>query len=132
MRYFSKTGELKIEILRGLLREAVNPVRNSSEALNPAGIILKSNPAAEQRGIISNGVKGVVKMKASVKKVSDVTVDELKSVIHEVVTEDMEAWGEPFEIIADKKLMKQIKQADMDWASDKKDSHLAWDNLKNV
>ena len=36
--------------------ETVNPVRNSSGALNPAGIILKSNPAAEQRGIISNGV----------------------------------------------------------------------------
>jgi hypothetical protein len=46
----------------------VNPVRNSSRALNPAlrggtpygaepGIILKSNPVAEQRGIISNGVK---------------------------------------------------------------------------
>ena len=38
------------------LQEIVNPVRNSSGALNPAGIILKSNPAAEQRGIISNGV----------------------------------------------------------------------------
>jgi integrase len=36
----------------------VNPVRNSSGTLNPAGIILKSNLAAEQRGIISNGVKG--------------------------------------------------------------------------
>ena len=45
----------------------MNPVRNSSGALNPAlrggtpygaepGIILKSNPAAVQRGIISNGV----------------------------------------------------------------------------
>ena len=34
----------------------INPVRNSSGALNLAGIILKSNPAAEQRGIISNGV----------------------------------------------------------------------------
>ena len=34
----------------------VSPVRNSSGALNSAGIILKSNPAAEQRGIISNGV----------------------------------------------------------------------------
>jgi hypothetical protein len=40
-----------------------NPVRNSSRcdskpsgALNPAGIILKSDPAAEQWGIISNGV----------------------------------------------------------------------------
>jgi type IV pilus assembly protein PilW len=48
----------------------INPVRNSSRstqrlstggALNPAGIILKSNPATEQRGIISNGVnrKGI-------------------------------------------------------------------------
>jgi len=36
--------------------QKVNPVRNSSGALNPAGIILKSNPVAEQRGIISNGV----------------------------------------------------------------------------
>jgi len=34
-----------------------NPVRNSSGALNPAGIILRSSPAALQRGIISNGVK---------------------------------------------------------------------------
>jgi ribonuclease HI len=39
----------------------VNPVRNSSGALNPVGNILKSNPAKggteEQHGIISNGVK---------------------------------------------------------------------------
>ena len=40
-------------------RKEVNPVRNSSGALNPAGIILKSNPAAEQRGIISNGVNAL-------------------------------------------------------------------------
>jgi len=39
-----------------LYSKEVNPVRNSSGALNPAGIILRSNPAAEQRGIISNGV----------------------------------------------------------------------------
>ena len=39
-------------------REKVNPVRNSSGALNTTGIILRSNPAAEQRGITSNGVKG--------------------------------------------------------------------------
>jgi intracellular sulfur oxidation DsrE/DsrF family protein len=35
----------------------VNPVRNSSGAINPAGFILKPNPGAEQRGIFSNGVK---------------------------------------------------------------------------
>jgi hypothetical protein len=38
------------------IKASVNPVRNSSGALNPAGIIIKPNPAAEQRGIISNGV----------------------------------------------------------------------------
>jgi len=46
------------------VRREVNPVRNStrydskpSGALNPAGPIIKPNPAAGQRGIISNGVK---------------------------------------------------------------------------
>ena len=46
------------------MAERVNPVRNSSRfdskpsgALNPAGIILKSYPTAEQRSIISNGAK---------------------------------------------------------------------------
>jgi predicted TIM-barrel fold metal-dependent hydrolase len=47
------------EINRKLLEEAkrVNHVRNSSGALDPTGIIVKPNPAAEQWGIISNGVK---------------------------------------------------------------------------
>jgi len=60
---------------RGVWRELdtcpemlVNPVRNSSGALNPAGIILKSNPAAEQRGIISNGVKERWKQNEKTKK----------------------------------------------------------------
>ena len=35
----------------------MNPVRNSSGALNPAEIILELNPTAKQWGIISNGVK---------------------------------------------------------------------------
>jgi hypothetical protein len=73
-----------------------------------------------------------MRMKISTKKVSDMTVDELKSVIHEVITEDMEAWRETFEIMADKKLMRQIKQADLDWASGAKDSYVSWNDLKNV
>ena len=40
--------------------EGVNPVRNSREPLTPTGITLKSTPAEEQRGIISNGVKILV------------------------------------------------------------------------
>ena len=54
---------LPLQDAQGLLGAesgGVNPVRNSSGALNPAGIILKSNPAiggtVEQQGIISNGV----------------------------------------------------------------------------
>ena len=65
-------------------------------------------------------------MKQTTKKVSELTVDELKSVIREVITEDMEAWRETLEIMADKKLMKQIRQADMDWASRGKDSYVSW------
>jgi excinuclease ABC subunit A len=57
--------------------QGINPVRNSSrcdsipsEALNPTGIILKSTPTAEQRGIISNGVKIFI--------LSPVSLDEIK------------------------------------------------------
>jgi hypothetical protein len=44
--------------LKGGLRavERVNPVRNSSRAMNPVGIAIKYNLAAEQQCIISNGV----------------------------------------------------------------------------
>jgi hypothetical protein len=34
----------------------IHPVRNSSGALTPTGIILKSNPVAEHRCNVSNGV----------------------------------------------------------------------------
>jgi predicted phosphodiesterase len=38
----------------------MNPVRNSCGASNPAGMILGPKLAAEQRGMISNGVKGLL------------------------------------------------------------------------
>jgi len=50
---------LPLQDAQGLLggeSGGVNPVRNSSRTLNPAGIGLKSNPTVEQRDIISNGV----------------------------------------------------------------------------
>jgi len=77
-------------------------------------------------------VEEVTKVKTSTKKVSNMTVDELKSVIHEVITEDMEAWRETFEIMADRKLMKRIKQADSDWASGAKGSYVSWGDLKKA
>ena len=71
-------------------------------------------------------------MKTAAKKVSDITVDELKAIIHEVIDEELEAWKETLEIMADKKLMAQIKQADADWKAGKKEAYVSWDELKLV
>lgn len=71
-------------------------------------------------------------MKTMKKKVSDITVDELKTIIHEVVSNDLETWRETFELMADKKLMARIKRADIDWVSGKKKAYTAWNNLKRV
>jgi hypothetical protein len=60
------------------------------------------------------------------------TVDELKGVIHEAISEDMEIWRETFEIMADNKLIRQIRQADLDKAAGKKGAFVAWDDLKNA
>ena len=71
-------------------------------------------------------------MKATKRKVSDMTIDELKSVIHEVITEDMEAWRGTLEIMADRKLMKQIREADEDWKTGDKNTYVSWADLKNA
>ena len=63
---------------------------------------------------------------------SDLTVGELKSVIHEVIAEDMEAWRETLEIMADRKLMKQIRQADADWNTGRKKAYVSCDHIKIV
>lgn len=67
----------------------------------------------------------------SAKKVSDLTVDEFKLLIHETISEDIEAWKETFEIMGDKKLIRKIKKADDDWQKGKKDAYLSWDEIKN-
>jgi len=71
-------------------------------------------------------------MKATKKKVSDLTVDEFKSVIHDVIAEDMEAWRETLNIMADRKLMKQIREADADWKNSGDTSYVSWNDLKNA
>jgi hypothetical protein len=76
--------------------------------------------------------EGRFNLKTAAKKVSDITVDELKAIIHEVIAEDLEAWKETLEIMADKKLMAQIKQADADWKAGKKEAYVSWDELKLV
>lgn len=71
-------------------------------------------------------------MKTAKKKVSDITVEELKTIIHEVVSNDLETWRETFELLANKKLMTRIKRADADWVSGKKKAYTAWNDLRRV
>jgi hypothetical protein len=71
-------------------------------------------------------------MKTAKRKVSDLTVDELKTVIHDTIAEDIESWRETFEIMSDAKAVKQIRQADRDWAAGKKGAYVSWDDLKRV
>ena len=71
-------------------------------------------------------------MQTPTKKVSDLTIEELKSVIREVITEDLEIWRETFAILSDKNLMKQINEADEDWIKDNKEAYVSWDDLKNA
>jgi len=71
-------------------------------------------------------------METAKRKVSDLTVDELKSVIHEVIAEDMEAWRETLAIMADRKLMKQIKEADAAWKTGDSSDYVSWTDLKNA
>jgi|GEM_PF-5782041 len=69
-------------------------------------------------------------MKTTKRKVSDLTVEDLKSVIHEVIAEDMETWRETLEIMADRKLMKKIREADADWKTNREKAYVPWDDLK--
>ena len=71
-------------------------------------------------------------MRAVKRKITDMTVDELKDVINEAIAEDMEVWRETFEIMANSKLMGQIRQADLDRAAGKKGAFVACDDLKNA
>jgi hypothetical protein len=69
-------------------------------------------------------------MKASVRMVSEMTVDELRDVIRDVIAEDIESWRETFEILSNKRLMQQTRKADQDWASRKKGAYVSWEDLK--
>jgi len=71
-------------------------------------------------------------MEKAKRKVSDLTVDEVKFVIHEVIAEDMEAWRETLAIMTDRKLMKQIKEADAAWKAGNSSDYVSWTDLKNA
>ena len=63
------------------------------------------------------------------KTVKDLTVDEFKQLIRDVISEDIQTWYETFEIMANKELMKQIIEAEEALAENRKDEFLNWDKV---
>jgi len=64
------------------------------------------------------------------KKIKDLTVEEFKHLLQESIAEDVEAWKETFEIMADKTLMRQIKNAEKARIEGKKADFIPWENVK--
>ena len=60
------------------------------------------------------------------KTVKDLTVEEFRNLIHEVIDEDLELWRETLEIMADKKLMKRLEKADRDWEEKGEAAYVEW------
>jgi hypothetical protein len=64
------------------------------------------------------------------KKVKDLTVEEFKQLIQESIAEDIEAWKETFEIMADKNLMREIKNAERARIKKKNSDFIPWEKVK--
>jgi hypothetical protein len=64
------------------------------------------------------------------KKIKDLTVEEFKNLIQESIAEDIETWKETFEIMSDKTLMNQIKNAEKARLEGKKSDFIPWEKLK--
>ena len=60
------------------------------------------------------------------KTVKDLTVEEFKNLIHEVIAEDLDSWRKTLEIMGDKKLMKQLEKADSDWEEKGEAAYVEW------
>jgi len=64
------------------------------------------------------------------KKVKDLTVEEFKQLIQESIAEDIDAWRETLEIMADKNLMKRLEKADREWEGKGEAAYVEWPEKK--
>ena len=64
------------------------------------------------------------------KKIRDLTIGEFKRLIQESIAEDIEAWKETFEIMADKSLMRQIENAEKTRKDGRKSDFIPWEKVK--
>ena len=64
------------------------------------------------------------------KTVKDLTIAEFKRLIQESIAEDIEAWRNTFDIMADKTLMSQIKSAEKSRMEGKKADYIPWEKVR--
>lgn len=64
------------------------------------------------------------------KTVKDLTIREFKHLIQVSITEDIEAWKDTFEILADRRLMKQIIRAEKARLNGIDSDYVPWEKVK--
>jgi hypothetical protein len=64
------------------------------------------------------------------KTVKDLTVSELKQLIHESIAEDIESWRATFEIASNKTLMGQIRGASKARNEGREADFIPWEKLR--
>lgn len=64
------------------------------------------------------------------KKVRDLTVKEFKQLVQKSIAEDIEAWRDTFEIMADAKFMAQIRKAEKARLEGKRSAFIPWEKVK--
>lgn len=64
---------------------------------------------------------------SNTKMVKDLTVKEFKQLMQKSIAEDIEAWRDTFEILADPKLMSQIRKAEKARLEEKRSEFIPWD-----
>jgi len=72
----------------------------------------------------------MARITAKEKTIKDLTVSELKQLIHESIAEDMEAWRATFEVITNKTLMRQIKGASKARLEGRESDFIPWEKVK--
>ena len=64
------------------------------------------------------------------KKVKDLTVREFRQLMQKSIAEDIEAWRDTFEIMADPKLMTQIRNAEKARLGGERHEFIHWEKVK--
>ncbi len=71
-------------------------------------------------------------LRKKTKTIKDLTIKEFRHLMQEVIAEDIGAWQETFDIMADKTLMKQIRNAEeaRTHIERRKSEFIPWEKVK--